>query len=70
MSTVTPDLLTPREVIHILRLEERGVQNPRETLRHLRRTRQIAFTRVGRRILFPRAAVYDYIEQHTVEALT
>jgi hypothetical protein len=70
MTSASPALLTPAEVIPMLRLDDRGVRNPRESLRHLRRTRQIGFTKIGRRIFFPLAAVLDYIDRQTVHPIT
>jgi hypothetical protein len=70
MNTAPPDLLTPPEVIHMLRMEDRGVRDPRESLRHLRRTRQIGYTTIGRRIFFPLSAVLDYIDRQTVHPIT
>jgi hypothetical protein len=63
------ELLTPEEVIKILRLDARGLKNPKEVLRHLRRTRQIGFVKIGGRILFRRQDVEEFINRSVVEPL-
>ncbi len=61
-------LLTANEVIKRLRLDD-GCADPHGRLRHLRRTRALAFVRLGRRtIRFRPADVDDFIERHAVEA--
>ena len=61
-----PDLLTQDEAVSLLRLDRLGVKNPKETLRQLRRTRQLAFVKVARKVLIPRGEIYAYLERHTV----
>ncbi len=58
------ELLTPEEVIEILRLRELGVKNPKASLRHLRRMKRIGFVRICGKILYPEKEVQDYIEKH------
>ena len=63
------ELLTPEEVIEILRLDARGLKDPKEVLRHLRRTRQIGFVKLGGRILFRKSDVEDFINKNAVKAI-
>ena len=46
-----PELLTQDEAIRLLRLDALGLKDPRESLRHLRRTRQIGFVKVSGKVL-------------------
>lgn len=62
-------LLTADEVIEILRLDARGLKNPKEVLRHLRRTRQIGFTKIGGRVHYTQQDIEDFIARNHVEAL-
>ena len=64
-----PDLLTQAEAVRLLRLDRLGVRDPKETLRHLRRTRQLGFVRVAGRILIPRRAIVAYLARQTTEAI-
>lgn len=61
--------MTCDEVIEILRLNARGLKSPKEVLRHLRRTRQIAYLKLGGRILFRRSDIEEYINRNVVKAL-
>ena len=65
-----PSLLTQGEAVKALRLDEADVKDPKESLRYLRRTRQIGYVKVARRILIPRDEIRRYLKEHTVEALS
>ncbi len=56
-SGATPQLLTQEEAIELLRLGDLGVLDPKESLRYLRRTRQIGYVKVAGKVLIPRSAV-------------
>ncbi len=60
------DLLTQDEAISLLRLDSLNLKRPTEALRYLRRTGQIAYTKVSGKILFPRQAVEDYVRRNLV----
>jgi len=61
-------LLTPDEVIARLRLDD-GCKDPRERLKHLRRTRALGFIRLGRRTIRYRQSDVDaFIARRAVEA--
>jgi hypothetical protein len=63
------DLLSPDEAIELLRLDELGVRDPRESLRYLRRTRQLSYVKVAGRVLYTRRAIFAYLQRHAVDAL-
>jgi hypothetical protein len=63
------DLLSPSEAIDLLRLDELGVRDPRESLRYLRRTRQLGYVKVAGRVLYTRRAIFAYLQRHAVEAI-
>lgn len=63
------ELLTQDEAVQSLRLDALGLRCPRESLRYLRRTRQIGYVRVAGKILIPRSEIDAYLERQTVEAL-
>ena len=62
----SPNLLTQEEVIHLLRLDTLNLKRPREALRNLRRTGQIAYVKVCGKILFPHSAIEEYLRDHLV----
>ena len=49
-----PDALTESEVLAVLPVS-------RPTLRHLRESGAIRYVRAGRRVLYPRSAVQEYL---------
>ena len=61
-----PDLLTQEEAIKLLRLDQLGIKNPKETLRHLRRTRQLGYVKVAGKVLIPRGEIAAYLKRHAV----
>lgn len=65
-----PELLTQDEAIRLLRLDALGVAKPVESLRHLRRTRQIGYVKVAGKVLIPRAEIVAYLERQKVNACT
>ena len=60
------ELLTQDEAVVILRLDQMGLKNPKETLRHLRRTKQLGYVKVAGKVLIPRDEVEAYLRGHTV----
>ena len=52
--------MTAQEVAELLRI-------PRSTVYELARNRRIPFLKVGRRILFARQSLLDWIEDRTVQ---
>ncbi len=64
-----PDLLTQAEAVRLLRLDKLGVRDPLESLRYLRRTRQLGFVRVAGKILIPRGEIMAYLARQTTEAI-
>ena len=62
-----PQLLTQEEAIRLLRLDKLGLKDPKESLRHLRRTRQIGYTKVAGKVLIPRKEIIMYLKKQTVE---
>ena len=61
------DLLTQEEAIRLLRLDAVNLKRPKEALRYLRRTGQIAYVKVCGKVLFPRKALEDYLTRNLVE---
>jgi len=62
-----PELLTQEEAIKFLRLDAMNLKRPKEALRYLRRTGQIAYVKVCGKVLFPRKAIEDYISRNLVD---
>jgi excisionase family DNA binding protein len=62
-----PALLTQGEVVALLRLDQLGLQDPKETLRHLRRTGQLGYVKVAGKVLIPRSAVDNYLRRNSVD---
>jgi len=63
------DLLTQDEAVRILRLDQLGLRNPKETLRHLRRTGQLGYVHVAGKVLIPRPAIVSYLRAHARPAM-
>ena len=61
-----PELLTQEEAIRLPRLDSLGLRDPRESLRYLRRARQIGCVKVAGKVLIPRDAIREYLEQNRV----
>jgi len=61
-----PDLLTQDEAIGLLRLDRLGLRDPRESLRHLRRTRRIGYVKVAGKVLIPRDEIVAYLGRERV----
>jgi hypothetical protein len=59
------ELLTADEVVHMLRLDARGLKNPRESLRNLRRTGRLGFVKVAGEILYPKSEIHRFILENT-----
>ena len=62
-----PELLTQEEAIRLLRLDSLDLKRPKEALRYLRRTGQIAYVKVCGKVLFPREALEEYVRRNLVE---
>jgi hypothetical protein len=61
------DLMTPAEAIEYLRLDQNGLQQPRESLRWLCRTGKLRYTKVGRYIRFRKAWLDELVERNAVQ---
>lgn len=60
------DLMTADEAVQYLRLDQQGLRQPREALRWLCRTDKLRSTKIGRRVLFRRQWLDEYIDRHDV----
>ncbi len=61
-----PDLLTQEEAVRILRLDQLGLHDPRESLRYLRRTAQLGYVKVAGKVLIPRQEIEAYLDRQRV----
>ena len=61
--------VTQKEAAQILKLDQLGLKDPTETVRYLRRTRQIAFTKVAGRVLVDRQSLLQYMERNRQEVM-
>lgn len=59
------NLLTQDEAVQLLRLDQLGLRNPKETLRHLRRSGQLGYVKVAGKVLIPRNALLTYLRAQT-----
>lgn len=64
-----PELLTQEDAIRALGLDRLDLKDPKESLRYLRRTRQIGYVKVAGKVLIPRREVADYLERQRVAAI-
>jgi len=60
-----PELLTEEEAVRYLRLDTLNTKEPRLTLRHYRQQRKLKATKIGKRLLYSRKALDDFIEEMT-----
>lgn len=67
-SDLPNELLTQEEAIEMLRLDQFRLKDPKESLRYLRRTRQLGYVKVAGRVLIPRQALLAFLERHEVRA--
>ncbi len=58
-----PDVLTPEEAARYLRLDLNG--NWQQTLRYYREKKKLKGTRIGRRVLYTRKALEEFLERMT-----
>ena len=59
-------LLTPREAICYLRLDQQGLKQPLEALRWLYRTGRLRYTKVGKYVRFKQQWLDDLVESNAV----
>ena len=63
-----PNLLTQTEVIRLLRLDEMGLKDPKESLRYLRRTGRLGYVKIAGRILFPKDEISAFLAQQWIRS--
>jgi hypothetical protein len=61
--TPCPEVLTPREAALYLRLDVNG--NWPQTLRYYREKKKLKGTRIGKRVLYTRKAIDEFLERMT-----
>jgi hypothetical protein len=60
-----PAVLTPEEAAKYLRLDAAGCKNPLQTLRYYRGKKKLKGTRIGRRVLYTRKALDEFLDRMT-----
>ena len=60
--TPCPELLTEDEAIRFLRLDDDGPAKPELTLRYYRQKNKLKGTQIGKRILYTRKALQEFLE--------
>ncbi len=63
--TPCPELLTEAEAIRYLRLDIDGPAKPENTLRYYREKKKLKGTQIGKRILYTRQALDEFLEKMT-----
>jgi hypothetical protein len=63
--TPSPELLTEAEAIRYLRLDIDGPAKPENTLRYYREKKKLKGTRIGKRVLYTRKALDEFLEKMT-----
>ena len=61
---IESSLLTQEEAIRLLRLDALKLKRPKEALRYLRCTGQIAYVKVCGKVLFPKQAIQQYLRRN------
>ena len=65
--TPCPELLTEAEAIRYLRLDIDGPAKPGNTLRYYREKKKLKGTQIGKRVLYTRKALDEFLEKMTKE---
>ena len=60
-------MLSDDDVVRLLGLDERGLHRPREALRWLRRTGKLRYVMVGRRAMYRREWLEEFIETNATQ---
>ncbi len=63
--TPCPELLTKEEAIRYLRLDIDGPTKPGNTLRYYREKKKLKATKIGRKLLYSRRALEEFVETMT-----
>ena len=63
--TPCPELLTEDEAIRYLRLDIDGAGKPENTLRYYREQKKLRPTKIGRKLLYSRRALEEFVETMT-----
>ena len=63
--TPCPELLTEAEAIRYLRLDIDGPAKPENTLRYYREKKKLKGTQIGKRVLYTRKALDEFLEKMT-----
>ena len=60
-----PELLTQEEAIRYLRLDIDGPAKPENTLRYYREQKKLKATKIGKKLLYSRKSLNEFIESMT-----
>ena len=63
--TPCPTLLTEAEAIRYLRLDVDGPEHPENTLRYYRERKKLKGTRIGKRVLYTRKSLDEFLDLMT-----
>lgn len=63
--TPCPDLLTEQEAIRYLRLNIDGPAKPENTLRYYREQKKLKATKIGKKLLYSRKSLNEFMERMT-----
>ena len=63
--TPCPELLTTEEAIRYLRLDIDGPAKPENTLRYYREQKKLKATKIGKKLLYSRKALNEFMERMT-----
>ena len=63
--TPCPELLTEAEAIRYLRLDIDGPAKPENTLKYYREKKKLKGTQIGKRVLYTRKALDQFLEKMT-----
>ena len=66
--TPCPELLTEDEAIRYLRLDIDGPAKPGNTLRYYRERQKLKATRVGKKLLYTRKALDEFLDRMTKQS--
>ena len=63
--TPCPDVLTGEEAVRYLRLDVDGPKDPLQTLRYYREKGKLKGTRMGKRVVYTRRALNEFLQMMT-----
>jgi hypothetical protein len=63
-----PEVMTPQEAIHFLRLDQANLKNPATTLQYYRDKKELVGIRIGKSIRYTKADLLEFLRNQSQKA--